>query len=41
MEEVSYDIADMKKEAAGGLGMVEITAVRDSGDDEDDSPPGR
>ena len=24
-----------------GLGMVEIEAVRDSGDEDDDSPPGR
>ena len=35
-----YDILDMKPEAAG-LGMVEIKAVRDSGDEDDDSPPGR
>ena len=35
-----YDCLDMKPDAAGGLGMVEITAVRDSGD-EDDLPPGR
>lgn len=35
-----YDIPDMKPEAAG-LGMVEIKAVRDSGDEDDDSPPGR
>ena len=31
----------MKQEAAGGLGMVEIKAVQDSGDEDDDSPPGR
>lgn len=36
----AYDLPDMKQEPAGGLGMVEIKAVRDS-DDEDDSPPGR
>lgn len=34
-----YDIPDMKQ--GGGLGMVEIEAVRDSGDEDDDSPPGR
>ena len=37
----AYDLPDMKQEAAGGLGMVEIKAVRDSGDEDDDSPPGR
>ena len=31
----------MKTDAAGGLGMVEAKAVRDCGDEEDDSPPGR
>ncbi len=36
-----YDLPDMKQEGAGGLGMVEIKAVRDSGDEDDDSPPGR
>jgi len=36
-----YDLQDMKPEAAGGLGMVEIKAVQDSGDEDDDSPPGR
>ena len=36
-----YDLPDMKREAAGGLGMVEIKAVQDSGDEEEDSPPGR
>ena len=42
VEEIFYDVPDMKREAvAGGLGMVEITAVRDSGDEEDGSPPGR
>ncbi len=34
-----YDIPDMKQ--GGGLSMVEIEAVRDSGDEDDDSPPGR
>ncbi len=37
----AYDLPDMKQEAAGGLGMVEIKAVQDSGDEDDDSPPGR
>ena len=36
-----YDLPDMKQEGACGLGMVEIKAVRDSGDEDDDSPPGR
>ena len=36
-----YDLPDMKQEGVGGLGMVEIKAVRDSGDEDDDSPPGR
>ena len=37
----AYDLPDMKQEASGGLGMVEIKAVRNSGDEDDDSPPGR
>ena len=37
----AYDLPDMKQEAAGGLGMVEIKAVRDSDDEDEDSPPGR
>ena len=36
-----YDLPDMKQEGAGGLGMVEIKVVRDIGDEDDDSPPGR
>ena len=36
----AYDLPDMKQEAAGGLGMVEIKAVRDSDNEDDDSPPG-
>lgn len=40
-EDVSYDIPDMKEPMTGGLGMVEITAVRDSDDEDEDSPPGR
>ena len=38
---LAYDLPDMKQEPAGGLGMVEIKAVRDSDDEDDDSPPGR
>ena len=34
-----YDIPDMKQ--GNGLGMVEIEAVRDSGDEDDDRPPRR
>ena len=41
VEIVSYDIPDMKEGAVGGLGMVEITAVRDSDDEDEDSPPRR
>ena len=37
----AYDLPDMKPEAAGGLGMVEITAVRDEDDEDSDSPPRR
>ena len=36
----AYDLPDMKQEAADGLGMVEIQAVRDSDNEDDDSPPG-
>ncbi len=36
----AYDLPDMKQEAADGLGMVEIKAVRDSDNEDDDSPPG-
>ena len=35
----AYDLPDMKQEAAGGLGMVEIKAVRDSEEEEESSPP--
>ena len=38
-ENVSYDIPEMKGPMMGGLGMVEITAVRDSDDEDEDSPP--
>ena len=38
-EEVFYDVLDMKGEAAGGLGMVEIKAVRDSEEEDESSPP--
>ncbi|MCI8399243.1 MAG: type IV secretory system conjugative DNA transfer family protein [Oscillibacter sp.] len=37
----AYDLPDMKREPASGLGMVEIKAVRDSDNEDDDSPPGR
>ena len=37
----AYDLPDMKQEPAGGLGMVEIKAVRDSDDEDEDNPPGR
>jgi type IV secretion system protein VirD4 len=37
----AYDLPDMKPETAGGLGMVEITAVRDEDDEDGDSPPRR
>lgn len=37
----AYDLPDMKPEAAGGLGMVEITAVRDEDEEDGDSPPRR
>ena len=43
MEDVAYDFPDMKKGALGGLGMVEADAVRNIGDEEEetDSPPRR
>ena len=37
----AYDLPDMKQEASGGLGMVEIKAMRDSDDEDENSPPGR
>ncbi len=36
----AYDLPDMKQEPDGGLGMVEIKAVRNSDDEDEDSPPG-
>lgn len=37
----AYDLPDMKQEPTGGPGMVELKAVQDSDDEDEDRPPGR